>query len=736
MSQVRLKPTIRPVLALSLFVVAGAPTAFALSVGPAVVVPVQTDVTAKIQELRDQLDDASPELITELSKSKDQAACAALVEVYPKMNSLGARLRLVRAYPQFSGVVGCEKDAMQMLLDVASTDPVRELRMAAVEGIARAGAIGREYLGILVESKADDEVRVEAMRQHAESFGKQDAEFYRRLWKSAFEPEDKKKLSKEEEERAAKLGKPHKAIGALAFEALAEELTPEELSAHADDEHRELRASAQREIYRRDLEGASSVAERAFKNPREEADNRVAAATFLLGKQGEEFFEELRKAAEFPENPSQMRRELAELFANRAPAELKEEVAKDLGRGKPTEKSFGLRALAGFEDSKGKIDKAILKLIEDKERGVRELAAAAAAERKLDAAAPVIEESLLGAEDALEAVVYLQALNKLNGNQAEWWERVLQYSSDEREPLRNAAIRALVERNGDNVLEVLEKAFQHEQWSTRLIALNALEERRDKQGVGWMVAALDKETGRMSHEVADALFRLTGEKFRRNASAWARWWADNQDTFEPISKADAQGLLEEIEASRLEDTTRAAEFFGLKIDSHRVTFVIDVSGSMEEKMSSAYGDGTGIQRIQAARLELAKVLDGLDPEALFSVQAFSDKARPLTKELRRASEENIEESKKFLNKLNASGGTNLYGALLDAFEAPEMDTIVLLSDGEPSVGGLIEPDAIRRKVAEWNRERGVEIHTVAVGIDLDILRWLAEDSGGQHIFLK
>jgi hypothetical protein len=35
-------------------------------------------------------------------------------------------------------------------------------------------------------------------------------------------------------------------------------------------------------------------------------------------------------------------------------------------------------------------------------------------------------------------------------------------------------------------------------------------------------------------------------------------------------------------------------------------------------------------------------------------------------------------------------------------------------------------------VLDWNKDRNIRIHTVAMGGSLKILEWLAEDSDGEH----
>lgn len=698
---------------------------------------IQETNASSIERLKTELDRAPKELVLELAKSKDPVAADALIEVYPDLNSLGSRLQLVKALRHFVGAKGCEGKAMQKLLDVASADPTRELRSEAVTQLAKSGPIGREYLGILIESPADAGVRIEAMREHIRAADKDSFPFYRRLLGTNQGAGAGQEGGQGEQDSTRKLGPPLQAIRNLAAIGLMAELTDEELSPRAFSNSRSVREAAQREIYRRGGKLAEELAEGQFVARGELISNRVLAAEYLI-KNTEDagaVFEELVETGGHRESSARLRRGFADLYAKTAPDDLKTRLVRQAGKGKLEQKLFSLQALQGFSDEKGKLDRAILKMVSDKELEVRELASEAAAERRIDGAAKAIEVRLDKAKDSVEAAGYLRALTRLHGQDVAWRERLQELSSDERSAVRNAAIRAIVDQGGTETLATIEKALAHEDWSTRLLAVKAIEERRDSEAVGWLVAALDSETGRMKSEITDALVRLTGQSFRSQASIWARWWADNEDGFEAISEAEWAKMEEDAEARRLEDTTSSAEFFGLKLDSQRLVFVIDASGSMELSMAGRYVGEQGAQRIEAARTELVQALDKLDPEALFGVIPFNDRARPIQDELVRASKENLGSTKKDVLKLQPSGGTNLFGGLKAAFELSDTDTIVLLGDGIASMGETVDPDVIRMRVARWNKDRGVKIHAVAIGADIQVLRWLAEDSGGQHIFL-
>jgi hypothetical protein len=59
-----------------------------------------------------------------------------------------------------------------------------------------------------------------------------------------------------------------------------------------------------------------------------------------------------------------------------------------------------------------------------------------------------------------------------------------------------------------------------------------------------------------------------------------------------------------------------------------------------------------------------------------------------------------------------------------------------MSDGEPTSGAVVDPHGIREDVAAWNEHRKVVIHTIAIGGNLEVLEWLAKDSGGRYVQMR
>ncbi|MEI2784987.1 MAG: hypothetical protein V9E82_04690 [Candidatus Nanopelagicales bacterium] len=66
-----------------------------------------------------------------------------------------------------------------------------------------------------------------------------------------------------------------------------------------------------------------------------------------------------------------------------------------------------------------------------------------------------------------------------------------------------------------------------------------------------------------------------------------------------------------------------------------------------------------------------------------------------------------------------------------------VDTIYLLTDGEPSAGRIVAPDDIVDEVKRWNRSRQIVIHCIGLGIvHLGPSKQLAEQSGGSYRYVK
>jgi HEAT repeat protein len=430
--------------------------------------------------------------------------------------------------------------------------------------------------------------------------------------------------------------------------------------------------------------------------------------------------------------PEELSFGLAEIVAGFHDEDVDKQIVKRFGKGHDFEQLFTIRAARDLTDPK--LEKQLIKLLDEKEPRVQREAVKDLGRRKSLEAVPALEKLLERSKDDVLVAEILDALGGIFARDRDWQERLVLLTRSERTELRNAAILQLGSTKNPAYLPVLVEALNHEQWSTRLAAARAIENLQVPAGVGALCERIGTEDGRMAVELSDILWRLTGQPFGANPKLWPAWWAREGATFAIIDASELRRREREREERRLKDVySKPSSFFGIKIVSHRVVFVLDVSGSMNF-LTHGTGEGQrGEPRIEVARRELAKCLASLEPGSFFNLIVFSDGVGSWLGGVSPAAPPAVTAAERFLLAINPSGGTNLFGGLAQALEDPDVDAIYLVSDGEPSVGQLVDPVAIREEIAAQNAKRGVEIHCIAIGEPLDILQWIAEDAGGSYV---
>ena len=364
-------------------------------------------------------------------------------------------------------------------------------------------------------------------------------------------------------------------------------------------------------------------------------------------------------------------------------------------------------------------------------------------------AVPALEELRAEAQDPGLLLAVLQVIGTLRPRDRGFWAEAAGYADDDELGLRNWALAFLGDTRDERYVPALIAALGHDSWSTRLVAARGLEQMAQEEGVGALCARMPHESGRVARDMAEILFRLTGLLFGANGRMWAAWWEAEGGDFEIVTEAELRRAKREREARRLKRTTRSGseeaaddgrrgevgEFFGIPVESHAVIFVLDLSGSMSESTRGRYAGRSGPPRIDVAKAELGKCLDRLQSRGGFNLIVFSGSAGAWREGIVEPSLEVLAEAKTYVDRLGAGGGTNLYDAIRLAFEDQEVDTIYILSDGEPSVGDVVDPAGIRSVVHDWNEQRGIVIHCIAVGAKLRVLEWLAGDSGGTYVLI-
>ncbi|MDZ4774288.1 MAG: HEAT repeat domain-containing protein [Planctomycetota bacterium] len=725
-------------------------------------VPVTAESLAEtIKKIKSETDRTKPDVLREIAALKSREAVNGLLEAYDAMQTIFMKREVVRVLPAFDGVGDAEQVALQKLMDLSTGSTEVELRDAALDAMGMFRGHGKDFLRQIVTSEADDGVREKAMKLHVRLATKDDFPWYRELCipkedekgdkeREKAEKEAKKKAEKEAKEKEKQKGKGEKEeeaapkkkklvninpIRLTCYEAIASSLTVDELMKSKKDKYPKIRRAALEELASRGDKKTTEFAEDILKNDADMAENRVIAARILAKIEGTKAAPEFMKRASSVDSPVELRRGLAEILIAFNDEEINKQLIGDLGRGKGVgEKLFQVYVVRSLQDER--VDKALLKMLGDKEKEVQIAVAKVLGERKYKDALPALRKMWeKGNKDREVMRAGLMATAMIRQGDATWIDELVAMTKHEDPELRSLAIDGLGNVADKSHLDKLTAALDDKNWSTRLAALEALERLHMKEAISPIILRMQREEGRMKNEFANALWRMTGQPYSDNTEGWTNWWRDNNEKFQLLSDADLEKVKTGEEEWRLRQTTRVeSKFFGIRIISHRVIFIIDVSGSMEEGLLNDYRGKPAKSRMEVAKNELAKCVEGLDPGALFNIYTFSsDVEKWVDGALSAATEKNRTEASAFALKLMAGGGTNLYGAVQSAFADPDVDTIFIMSDGEPSVGDVIDPGLIRDHVAAWNANRKIVINTIAIGGQFQILEWLAKDSGGTNV---
>ena len=307
-------------------------------------------------------------------------------------------------------------------------------------------------------------------------------------------------------------------------------------------------------------------------------------------------------------------------------------------------------------------------------------------------------------------------------------------------------IRSLTPLLRDNFLEV------------QLAAIHALRQIGGREVVEAFVDDFSRFEGRALDDVADALLWLTGEDFGTSRVSWEAWWQSKGKDAEikGISRDDFDRIREE---SRNNTT---GTYYGLRVISKFVTFIVDISGSMEEPYEvdsvklpggrKGKKGGTGVSeeddgnkggkkrevlpKIEVARRELVRVLGGIPSGTQFNIIPFESSFTPWRPALVQMDDDVRLQAIEFVKQLNPRGMTNVFDTLASALEDPEVNTIYFLSDGAPTMGKITEPQGILDQIRELNAERKVKIHTIGFHLDpgaASLMRRLAEENHGDFV---
>jgi len=277
-------------------------------------------------------------------------------------------------------------------------------------------------------------------------------------------------------------------------------------------------------------------------------------------------------------------------------------------------------------------------------------------------------------------------------------------------------------RTGDaSLVLLLARNLDHGAWQVRIAAAEALGILRPRAAIEPLVTALQVEKERrVRYAIVTALFRLTGKEFF-TAAEWRQWWGKAKAGF---------AVPKRVPRRKPARGGTVATFYGVPVRTDRVCFVLDASGSMDSVDAASKEKRT---RLEVAKAELLAAVARLSDKARVNVVLFDTKWRQWQKSAVPLGAANRKGLERYVTGQKTAGHTNLYGGLEAALADAGIDTVYLLSDGIPDRGSYTRTATILRAVRRLNQTRRVAIHTIAVGLDSELLNALAAENGGRHV---
>ncbi|MEM9586511.1 MAG: VWA domain-containing protein [Planctomycetota bacterium] len=267
-------------------------------------------------------------------------------------------------------------------------------------------------------------------------------------------------------------------------------------------------------------------------------------------------------------------------------------------------------------------------------------------------------------------------------------------------------------------------------YGRRFAIVRALIKMRHPDAIAVLEALSKRLDGRLQAEIDLYLNRLTELDFAGDVAAMKAFYGDRNDKRSgDVALASGIVLSEDEAGSQTRPLKLTPQYYGIRIDARRLVFVLDCSGSMDDRAGS-------LTRLQRAKRELVQTIQQLPEETEFNIMPYNVSVGAWQSTLQPATEANKQSAVRFVSQLIAVRDTNTHGALRRAMAADDnVEAVFLLSDGQPTCGRLVKPADILSDIATENRFRNVSINTFGITLVGDtraFMAKLAEQNAGDY----
>ncbi|MGV3484680.1 MAG: VWA domain-containing protein [Planctomycetaceae bacterium] len=256
----------------------------------------------------------------------------------------------------------------------------------------------------------------------------------------------------------------------------------------------------------------------------------------------------------------------------------------------------------------------------------------------------------------------------------------------------------------------------------RFNLIRALAQMKHPDAIEFLDQLRPQLDGQLRFEVDKMIDTVTEFDFQGDAERFAKWRQSRESKVVLVSGETESQARERMALGR------AQQYYGIDIRAKRMMFIIDHSGSMREP-------DTGVSRLFRAKAELIRAITHLPDDAEFGILFYATQVNRWRSELMVATPENKREAIAFVERLGFGNQTNTYAALRQSLEFDStLEAVFLLTDGRPTTGDIVAPEAIIADIVHRNRFRHLHFNTIGIAVDGPterFLKTLAESSGGE-----
>lgn len=271
-------------------------------------------------------------------------------------------------------------------------------------------------------------------------------------------------------------------------------------------------------------------------------------------------------------------------------------------------------------------------------------------------------------------------------------------------------------------LELLSQAQRSDSNAERVAAWSSAITEQVFESAPILIAGLqfasEQDASRHPADYAAALRALTGQQFGAVPETWRNWWQRDGNAW--IKRARANESNDLVPAKRLDSEETVAHYLGIPIDSARVGFVLDGSGSMNDTLDD------GRRSADAAADEFEAFLARYPEDAVFNLRLIVRSSESPFKTTVKASKKNREKAIRFVRRFDFGPASAMYDVLLAAQSDPGIDTLVFVSDGGGSWGSFAYPGHVLDGLRLAYERSGVRIHTICVGKNRNKARFMTQ----------